>query len=578
MIARDDLDLPISSLGSMSWTLFKYILKDLLRVFLLTSGALSAIMSFGGLLRPLYEHGLSAAQALKILSYFSPAMTTYSLPIAALFATTIVYGRLSADNEITAARAAGISHGALALPAVVLGLCGAILSVILLSFVVPVFTLKVERVIYSNIAKLVADQIERTHQIKFDHAGTPVTVFAQHAEALPPDPNAPRDQVVRLIGPMIVTYEHRADKSLPPVPDSFYMAGEAHAVIRQSDDEESDVTLSAALDRGTRFPRTFTGPRRQNTQVSVRTTRFGPIPIPSPVRENTKFMDLFRLQRLLTEPEGSRRVRSTLRDFIRRDQEAAFLGRIRDALNSPEGRYEFDAGGEQYVLLRGADPALVRKGRLVLTAGEGELPRVQQMRGGRIVLTVAAREVLVRATPDPEEKRVDVVLEMIDCLAGAEGQMERHENFSRPLVVGMPTQVQTIETRTAWDYTQGPHAVPEQQMRLRRDLYRLYNSIITELNARASFAVSCLILVMVGCALGMMFRSGNFLSAFAVSVIPALLSIALIVAGQHTGENIPWSLPPGWVNPLPLGLALIWSGNAVVLVIATVLLVRLQRQ
>ena len=59
----------------------------------------------------------------------------------------------------------------------------------------------------------------------------------------------------------------------------------------------------------------------------------------------------------------------------------------------------------------------------------------------------------------------------------------------------------------------------------------------------------------------MMFRSGNFLTAFALSVVPALICIALIVAGQHTCENVPWKLD-NFQNPLNLGLALIWSGNA----------------
>src|ERR1700742_401008 len=89
----------------MSKTLFWYLLKDLLRIFAMTAGTLAGIMSFGALLRPLTQHGLDLGQVGQILSYFSPAMTTYSLPIAALFATTIVYGRVSADNELTACRA-----------------------------------------------------------------------------------------------------------------------------------------------------------------------------------------------------------------------------------------------------------------------------------------------------------------------------------------------------------------------------------------------------------------------------------------------------------------------------------------
>src|SRR5688572_28475837 len=161
----------------MSRTLFLYVFKDLLRIFVLTTGALAGIMSFGGLLRPLTEHGLDAAQVGKVLTYFLPAMMTYSLPISALFATTVVYGRLAADNELTACRAAGISYRSIAAPAMVLGLTVAITSLLFLCFIVPNFSLKVERVVYSNLAQLIANQIERTHQIKFDKT----TIFAQEA-------------------------------------------------------------------------------------------------------------------------------------------------------------------------------------------------------------------------------------------------------------------------------------------------------------------------------------------------------------------------------------------------------------
>src|SRR5205085_6814100 len=112
---------------------------------------------------------------------------------------------------------------------------------------------------------------------------------------------------------------------------------------------------------------------------------------------------------------------------------------------------------------------------------------------------------------------------------------------------------------------------------LMRELTVLANDIVTESNSRISFAISCLILTFVGGALGMMFRSGNFLTAFAVSFVPALISITLIVAGQRVGGTIPIGYPKG-ENPIQLGLALIWSGNAANLIVATVLWWRLQRQ
>jgi len=177
----------------MSRTLFWYIFKDLLRVFALASGVLTGIMSFGGLLKPITEHGLDPSQVGKMLTYFQPAMWTYALPVAALFATTMVYGRLGADNEITACRAAGVSALSIAQPAVVLGGIVTLVSFTFLFFVVPRFSLKVEQVIYSNIAQLVQNQIERNHRIEMAQpGGPPLTIFAQQATVLPEDPTRPQ--------------------------------------------------------------------------------------------------------------------------------------------------------------------------------------------------------------------------------------------------------------------------------------------------------------------------------------------------------------------------------------------------
>src|SRR4051812_43639886 len=183
----------------MSKTLFWYLLRDLLRIFFLTTGTLAGIMSFGALLRPLTQHGLGLGQVGQILSYFSPAMTTYSLPIAALFATTIVYGRLSADNELTACRASGISSLAMTWPALLLGLLVALVSLLFLSFIVPVFTLKVEKVIYSNIAQLIENKTPGPHKI----SSGPPSLFPQSAEVRP---SVGGKQVVDLYSPMIFTY------------------------------------------------------------------------------------------------------------------------------------------------------------------------------------------------------------------------------------------------------------------------------------------------------------------------------------------------------------------------------------
>jgi lipopolysaccharide export LptBFGC system permease protein LptF len=553
----------------MSRTLFFYIFKDLIRIFLLTSGALAGIMSFGGLLRPLTEHGLNAAQAAKMLSYFMPAMTTYSLPIAALFATTVVYGRLAADNELVACRAAGISFFSIGLPGVVLGLAVALISLMFLCFIVPVFTLKVERVIYSNLAQLIANEIERTHQIKFQDT----TIFAQEAAVAPTDPSRPDEQMVSLGGIMIVSYE-RVDSSLPDtpklqVPKEFYLAKQATIFIRRSLSDE--FTLEARLENpgGTMFPRTFAG--KQHIQGGVQQTQFGPITIESLIREETKFMDIRRLHELYLNLEKSRRVQEQVTNIVRLLQEAQYLNAVARPLAVENGTYRFSAGNEQYDLVSAKGTVGMRNGRLIVAPA-----RLVQIKDGRSEFTWDAAEIELSARPI-SDGQLTVQTALRDVIAKTADTSTAWTSFARHFTVPMPPPLRELSGRSVDYYLSNGDIPREQRMQLLRERIRLGNGIQSELHSRASFAVSCLILVVVGCALGMMFKSGNFLSAFALSVVPALICIALIVTGQHTCENIPWRLD-NFKNPLNLGIALIWSGNAAITVLALALWGRLARQ
>lgn len=561
----------------MGPTLFRYIFRDLIRIFLLTSGVLAGIMSFGGLLRPLTQQGLDLGQVGQILSYFMPAMTTYSLPIAALFATTLVYGRLGADNETLAARAAGISHLALALPAFVMGVLVALLSLLLLCFVVPQLMLQAERVVFSNVARIVATAIDRTHQIQIEQGAERITVFARDAQVLPADPQRPGDQAVQLISPTIVTFDPQprtgSDPSRPVrVPRDFWMAQRATAYITQDPDSE-DVLMTAILEGGTKFPRSQAG----GIQGGVGLTQFGPIPFPSLVRENTKFMDITRLLHLLKEPGESRRVRSVLREFIRDEQRQVFYRQVVQELEASE--FILAGESESYTLQAPGVSFTTDAGELIISSPPGQRTiRLVQDRDGRTVLTVEARRLRMTALPDATRKQLYVTMELLDAIVRAgNDEPTPRSAFPRAVSVPMPPELLALEERDAAFYASNARSMPEQQRSLRRALVVLSNGILSETHARASFAVSCFILVMVGCALGMMFRSGNFLSAFAVSVVPALICIALIVTGQHTCENVPRDLSKH-ENPLNLGLTLIWSGNAAVAILAAVLLGRLQRQ
>ncbi|HEV8605991.1 MAG TPA: LptF/LptG family permease [Tepidisphaeraceae bacterium] len=556
----------------MSKTLFWYVMRDLLKVFLMTSVVLAGIMSFGGLLKPLMQYGLSGGQVAQMLMYFMPATQTWSLPIAALFATTVVYGRLAADNELTACRAHGISYLTMALPAFWLGITLACVSFACLSFIVPRFTLRAEKVAFQSLADVVQKNILRSHQLKLEG----FVIYAEDAEILPPQAAWPGDEVIRLTGPMFCTYETRVDReerTRLSVPEEFYTARSATVVIHQAEDH---VEFTAYLEDGMTFPRKFEGAPAEIGGLG--TGQFRSMQLHSPIKENTKFMDLHQLRRYFQNPAETREIRELYRSITQQEQETTYLNSIAATLKIRK-LYEFSdpQGGDGYVLELEPGVRSLPRGKSKLSFTSGEVPGTRNIRlirtkNGQATATDEARNLSVNVQSDLESKRMQIEFQLGDvAVVGDEGR-PAISSLHRPLSIPMTPDLLAIDARGPEFYMHRTQARgDETRGRLYRKLMGLRNGIESEIHSRASFAVSCLILVMVGCALGMMFKTGNYLSAFALSVVPALLTIALMITGQHVSEN-------SVANSLSLGLGLIWAGNVIVFGLAIGLLGHLRRQ
>ncbi len=67
------------------------------------------------------NRGVPIEQVLLLFSYVLPAFLEVTVPMAVLLACLLAFGRLSADNEITAMRAAGIGLHQIAAPAILFG-------------------------------------------------------------------------------------------------------------------------------------------------------------------------------------------------------------------------------------------------------------------------------------------------------------------------------------------------------------------------------------------------------------------------------------------------------------------------
>lgn len=94
------------------------VLREILVVFFAALGVLTLFMLGAGLLREAQEQGLGMMQIPALVPYVLPEALRFAVPATMLFAVASVFGRMSARNEITALKAAGITPMATIWPAV----------------------------------------------------------------------------------------------------------------------------------------------------------------------------------------------------------------------------------------------------------------------------------------------------------------------------------------------------------------------------------------------------------------------------------------------------------------------------
>jgi lipopolysaccharide export system permease protein len=100
----------------------RMILAELVKVFLMSLVALTGMFLLAGLIQEATQKGLSPGQILLAIPLIIPNTLPFTIPATTLFATCVVYGRMSADNEVLVLRAAGVNIYHLLWPALILGL------------------------------------------------------------------------------------------------------------------------------------------------------------------------------------------------------------------------------------------------------------------------------------------------------------------------------------------------------------------------------------------------------------------------------------------------------------------------
>jgi len=132
----------------------RHILFELARMFAITLGGLTLLMILVGVAQEAMRQGLGMGPILKLMPYMLPNALRFAAPGAVLFSACSVYGRMSASNEITAIKAAGVSPWATVKPALVLAFMLSLLTVWLNDVAVTWGRQGVHRVVLQSVEQI----------------------------------------------------------------------------------------------------------------------------------------------------------------------------------------------------------------------------------------------------------------------------------------------------------------------------------------------------------------------------------------------------------------------------------------
>ncbi len=200
---------------------------------------------------------------------------------------------------------------------------------------------------------------------------------------------------------------------------------------------------------------------------------------------------------------------------------------------------------------------------------------------GRVSRIELARECRDARVVDHGSVRIRLVgVDAFDEGRGGKSSLLRgNPTIDRLLVVPRPLDPEEMSlAMLRWRYEHPEesylHRLVDARGGSEASLYKIDDRVqarsLAEMHSRYATIVSCVLLVALGAALGTMFRHGHILTAFFVSLGPALFAIFSILLGVKMVKAEPEEMHR-WVS-------MIWTGNGVVLVLDFLLVGRLVRR
>ena len=541
----------------MVFTLHRYILRELLRVFVLATVTLTFVLSLSSMLRPIQEFGVGPGQAIHILGYFIPIMLTVVLPMSALFSASLVYGRFASDNELDACRASGISLMTLIYPGVCLAVAISITTLILSFHIVPAFVARAEKSIQGNAKQILFRNIQRKGY--YELPGGRYFIYADHA-------NPATDT---LIGVVVVDaknrtinkriFARRAKIQIETGSNSTIVtivAQETHQIdehnLQQAYSKEAPVLMKfpPMLSDDIKFQKLD-----KLKEIQADMSNFEPVrkaAIAAKTQLAAEILSESIAKQIAKEDDNYYQLRSESRVIMFTAAGCSTRGKRTIVLSPPVKLREYDTVLQELMYKWHSDePAAIEFKDDVIDPAPV------------VILRNASWERVVDGykSPTPVPRRV------IEGLA-----------FSKTI----KSKLQSKKLLDLMDTIPVDSADPILENPPSGELSRLYNTvkfemwvaskdIISEIHSRLVFGIGCIVLILIAIALGISLKGGHMLSAFGTSALPAGALVVFVISGKQLTKTRNANIPEY------TGTLVMWLGVVLLCIVAVMLYRKLMR-
>src|SRR5579883_1791879 len=156
------------------------IFWELVKVFCMALTSLTGLFLIGLVVQQANQMGLSIGQTLAVLPLLIPVTLPYTIPATTLFASCVVYGRLSHDNEAVAMKAAGVNLLTVVRPALALGVVTTLATFYLAHSVIPHTQAMLQKQIMKDPEEVLYNLLKRER--RFNPGNFPYVIYVKDVQ------------------------------------------------------------------------------------------------------------------------------------------------------------------------------------------------------------------------------------------------------------------------------------------------------------------------------------------------------------------------------------------------------------